>query len=82
MPLRKITLQKLQKLVRTDRTLFDAILRNPRKALEARGMSLSTKDLRGLERSLKKVHRISGKRLARIGRGHDIDWRQAGVHWV
>jgi hypothetical protein len=66
MPLRKITLQKLYPLARKDQRFFNALLKDPSRALAAKGMTLSPKDLKTLKQSLKKVYKISGKRLVKI----------------
>lgn len=78
MALRKITLAKLFSLARKDKELFNAVLRNPAKALEQRGFVLSPGDLKDLEQSLKKVYKISGKRLAAIMTQHA---RMTGPPW-
>jgi hypothetical protein len=66
MPPRKITLPQLFRLAGKDKRFFDAVLSNPRKALQAKKVTLAPEDLRSLERSLRKVYKISGKDLAKI----------------
>lgn len=66
MALRKITLAKLFSRAMKDKKLFNAILKSPRKALEQKGLVLSPGDQKDLERSLKKVYKFSGKKLAEI----------------
>lgn len=87
MPLRKTTLRQLHKMAKKDRRLFEAVLKNPRKAIEAKGMTLSPQELKKLERSLKKVYKISGKHLARawfkghIKGGPDEPWIMGFKPW-
>ncbi len=66
MALRRISFQKLYRLARRDPRFFNALLRDPEKALKAKGFYLTKGDLQRLERSLRKVYKISGKQLARI----------------
>ena len=66
MALRKISFQKLYRLVRRDAGFFNALLRDPEKALKARGWYLTKSDLQRLKRALRKVYRINGKQIARF----------------
>ena len=61
-------------MARRDRKFFQAILKNPRKALEAKGKRLSPSDMKKLERALKKVYRMNGKDLARVLVLGQIPW--------
>ena len=65
MALRRITMRQLYQLAKKDRKFFNALLRDPKKALKANGLSLSPKELRALQGALKKVFAINGKRFAR-----------------
>ena len=66
MPKRNITLKQLYRLADRDRRFFNAFLKNPRKALEEKGLLLSSGRLRKIERALNKKYIIKGKQLAKV----------------
>ncbi len=66
MALRRITLAQVHRLAKRDRRFFNALIKNPGKALAAKGRYLAQGDLRRIERSLRKVYKISGKKLAEL----------------
>jgi hypothetical protein len=65
MALRRITMQQLYQMAKRDRKFFNALLRDPGKALAGKKVSLSPKNLQTFQRSLRRVYKISGKTFAR-----------------
>ena len=66
MALRRISFPKLYRLARRDPRFFNALLRDPERALKAKGFYLTRGDLQRLKRSLRKVYKVSGKKIARL----------------
>jgi hypothetical protein len=73
----RITLKQLYRRARNDRKLLARVLKDPQKAVEGIGRSLTPGDLAKVRKALNKVYKIKGKQLAEM----IIDSKEAIRPW-